>query len=210
MDVEIPLQKLAVADKLNISIDELSTYMFVITTFERCVKLRQLQYATANDEELEAASALSHELSVVLGIRWQRLVVDEGHDLAVQVVIIFIFEYFKYLILQSEVSAATAALAAEFICEISAEKRWCMSGTPTTGTESITAFTQLQRLLVFLRHKDYGIDGEESVARWTQEIVKPLLNSNQTSFAKLVSLLDGLLIQHVKVLLSISQCLIFI
>lgn len=199
VDIEIPLQKLAVMDKINISIDVLSSYVIVVTTFERCVLLHRLQQhssldldnddfdSTTQNIPIQKASS-NHEVNIILGIRWQRLVVDEGHDLAASVST----EQFHDL-MRHQVSAA-----ADFICEISAEKRWCMSGTPTTGTESITAFTQLQRLLCFLRHKYFGVDGNEARKRWSDEIVKPILNNDLKAFENLVSILDGLLIRHIK------------
>ena len=78
--------------------------------------------------------------SPLLELRWLRLVVDEGHALG----------------------AHSASLgAADFISEIAAERRWVLSGTPTTGDQQADdvvsdSLQQIQRLLSFLRHPRYG------------------------------------------------------
>jgi SNF2-related domain len=79
-------------------------------------------------------------LTSLVSVRWLRLIVDEGHELGTH-------------------EAANGVT--RFIHEIAAERRWVMSGTPTTGNEDDQDFTaraldQLQRLLVFLRHPVYG------------------------------------------------------
>ena len=60
-----------------------------------------------------------------------------------------------------------------FVRDIAAERRWVMSGTPTTGTSSSIALDQIQRLLTFLRHPEYGLN--EGKARWERLIAKPFL-----------------------------------
>jgi len=39
-----------------------------------------------------------------------------------------------------------------------------MSGTPTIGNDDAAALTQMQRLLSFLRHPEYGL--EDGKRRW--------------------------------------------
>ena len=48
--------------------------------------------------------------------------------------------------------AVPQSLIAQFISLIAAERRWVMSGTPTTGANSRMALQQLHRILSFLRH----------------------------------------------------------
>jgi len=78
--------------------------------------------------------------SSLLSMRFLRLVVDEGHALGTH-----------------ETSNAVTYM----INQIAAERRWVLSGTPTTGDESslhynATSLDQIQHLLAFLRHPTYG------------------------------------------------------
>ncbi|KAG7355411.1 SNF2 family helicase [Nitzschia inconspicua] len=156
---------------------ELSQYHIVITCFSRCEaeynRLVDSGHLTEPDDESQntgfansnrksqrlqrskwqssarkrlrpgAATAVQGSdsaLTSLVRIRWLRLVVDEGHELGIH-------------------EARNGVT--RFIHEIAAERRWVMSGTPTTGNEDDQDFAartldQLQRLFVFLRHPIYG------------------------------------------------------
>ena len=81
--------------------------------------------------------------------------------------------------------------SAAFISAIAAERRWVMSGTPTTGADDdlrsqqvskllAGGLAQIQRLLRFLRHPRYGVITE-------REIVPP---SRREKLAQVVGLLE--------------------
>lgn len=113
----------------------LSKYFIVVTTFSRCEQefRRLTQKRRLSEVEIGRDSPL-------LQLRWLRLVVDEGHELGMH---------------------GAGNRVTRFINEVAAERRWCMSGTPTTGDEDSKGFSQraldqLQRLLFFLRHPTYG------------------------------------------------------
>jgi SNF2-related domain len=136
---------------------ELSQYMIVITSFSRCEReARRLASASTlttgkrkrhGDEDddifhLESGGGnLNFGLcSSLLQMRWLRVCVDEGHELGTH---------------------EGGNGMARFIHQIAAERRWVLSGTPTTGDEDDISYTakaldQLQRLFFFLRHPTYG------------------------------------------------------
>jgi|TARA_B110000091_G_scaffold203697_1_gene237466 hypothetical protein len=70
VDVEAPLPKLRMNEDKKTGL-ELSQYLVVITTFERCAQLYAVQTH-------RGSSFMQLEL---MKIRWLRLVVDEGHEL---------------------------------------------------------------------------------------------------------------------------------
>ena len=140
---------------------ELSQYLVVLTTFSRCQaefetevefgRLEGLDLGGKNNSGQtrrggrkrryrDAVDSEKHMRSSLLQMRWLRLVVDEGHELGTH-------------------PAGNAVT--RFINEIAAERRWVLSGTPTTGDEDgpdfcASALDQIQRLLFFLRHPKYG------------------------------------------------------
>jgi hypothetical protein len=129
----------------------LMRHMIVVVTFTRCeqeyekeVKAGRMQNIsnTHNNKRRRATSMSSSygEPSPLLQLRWFRLVVDEGHELGTH---------------------EAGSGVTRFVNELAAERRWVLSGTPSTGDEDSEDFTsngldQLQRLLLFLRHPLYG------------------------------------------------------
>jgi len=151
---------------------QLSQYMIVVTTFDSCrdyygVELRLGRLDHVETESQNPSSRTSQRVSrkrthsqrdttsipvnPFLSMRWLRLVVDEGHELGTH---------------------EASSPATRFINMIAAERRWVMSGTPTTGDEddstfSASALDQIQRLLQFLRHPKYGALQEPSATAGT-------------------------------------------
>jgi len=126
---------------------DLSKYLMVVTAFSRCEREYQRESLrhTGKRKEIDghvgkASAAASSQSSSLLLMRWLRIVVDEGHELG---------------------AYEGGSDLTRFIHQLAAERRWVLSGTPTTGDEDDTQFSakaldQLQRLLLFLRHPVYG------------------------------------------------------
>jgi hypothetical protein len=129
VDVEAPLSQLKVDTQTPmVSAQYLSHYLIVVTTFERCaaeVKQR-MEHGNQNAERTSNVPLLQ--------MRWLRLIVDEGHEIGKSDADVF------------------AMRVTKFISQIAAERRWVMSGTPTTGANSKLALGQLYRIFQFLRH----------------------------------------------------------
>ena len=138
-----------------------------------------------------------------LRIRWLRLVVDEGHEMTTEIngknsktstgtasggrrkkrsstgySQRFKSETAVNDTLSNNYNSVFEEPSTQFIAHIAAERRWIMSGTPTVGSQSRQALTQLQRLLCFLRHPVYGA-GKEGMKQWKQDIVDPFLGREQ-------------------------------
>eukprot|EP01035_Chromulina_nebulosa_P017760 gene17760-23360_t len=204
VDVEAPLPKVIVWSSMNSSAEILSNYLFVITTFERCAGLEYVRKQLCNDDVEEefcqykssVPNSNLDALNTFLGIRWLRLVIDEGHELSAR----------KHTTgspsKQSYSASANFVAATDLICDIAAERRWVMTGTPTTGTNSQIALTQLQKLLKFLRHDRFGIDdnktNKSAVKKWYDIIMRPLLIQNEFSWNELLNLLKSTLVRHTK------------
>jgi hypothetical protein len=118
----------------------------------------------------------------------------------------------------------------KFINQMGAERRWVMSGTPTTGDEDSPTFTakgldQLQRLLLFLRHETYGttadqFDGKDrsswsltvregnkwtAKSAWDKHVKKPFLNKQESGRDEFYRVLDEVMIMHKKEDLSLPK-----
>jgi len=186
---------------------ELSKYLIVITTFSRCKVEYQREVASGRISHSrkrprsQAVESDSKSNSSLLQLRWLRMVVDEGHELGTH-----------------KVGNGTT----RFIHLIAAERRWVLSGTPTTGDEDDVQYTasaldQLQRLLMFLRHPIYGViaaemnlktnytvqpenDQNESIAKtaWVERIKEPFQKRQMRGRNELMRVLREIMIMHRK------------
>lgn len=202
VDVEAPLSKLLVRASVPIETERvLSSYLIVVTTLERC----SLEHQALDKTGRSAGSAInvsgnkkqknnngssgsrnvlmsSAEESPLLKIRWLRLIIDEGHEIGR---------------LRNDPSVTRAfADAAELITHIAAERRWIMSGTPTTGAHSDVGLHQLFRLLSFLRHPHYTVLNNEK--DWNRSIIEPCLLQDPAAWAEVEALLRQLMVRHTK------------
>lgn len=151
INIQTPLSKLNIdsTTKSIGSIQFLSHYLIVITTFERCEQEIKLKQENGNEN-----STSSNNISL-LQMRWLRLLVDEGHELG-----------------KVDNNIQTKRIR-KFISQIAAERRWVMSGTPTTGAKTELALQQLYNIFQFLRHP-YIISTSNNSNNDTK-----LLNNNQ-------------------------------
>ncbi|CAB9506280.1 SNF2 family N-terminal domain [Seminavis robusta] len=152
-DTQMPLGGVQRSNPLPLSW-ELSKYLIVVTTFSRCEQEFHKEVLGGRMESVSSVqggkrkrshlavdgTSADYSLSTLLQMRWLRIVVDEGHELGTH---------------------EGGNGLTQFIHQIAAERRWVLSGTPTTGDEDDAQFTskaldQLQRLLLFLRHPIYG------------------------------------------------------
>lgn len=195
--------------------DVISGYLVVLVPFSRCKSAYDLEckvgrfcgsQSSSKSERPSKRQRQSHfrETAIdtkrpavcsLLQIRWLRLIVDEGHELG----------------------GSNAPLElTTFIHEIAAERRWVLSGTPTTGDRDSPSYTtnaleQLQRLLCFLRHPIYGTipksqlasseaSGDDlALARWGTEIQQPFASNRDISARnKLLRLLKEIMVMHRK------------
>ena len=127
----------------------LMSHMVVVVPFSRIqdqFRTRKRRRYDGNDHgggggDNDVVEMESFKNSPLLQLRWFRLVCDEGHELG---------------------ASPTGSEVTQFINLIASERRWVLSGTPTTGDEDKKKFTELgllqfQRLLLFLRHPQFGI-----------------------------------------------------
>ena len=125
--------------------------------------------------------------------------VDEGHELVGG---------------DGDLEQATSS----FIAELFAERRWVVSGTPTTGDVDDPAIVrshlyQLQKLLKWLRHPRYGLDAdprldtredaaddsERRKALFESEVMAPFCDQqSERARETLVSLLKTVTVRHRK------------
>ena len=120
----------------------LMSHMIVVVPFSRIQdQFRTRKRRRYGDDDDDVIELNSFKNSPLLQLRWFRLVCDEGHELG---------------------ACRVGKEVTDFINLIASERRWVLSGTPTTGDEDSLEYTalgllQLQRLLLFLRHPKYGI-----------------------------------------------------
>lgn len=138
VDVEVPLPQLKVDAMTPMpSAQFLSHYLIVVTTFERCAAEVKHRMSQGNQVALSAGQV------PLLQMRFLRLIVDEGHEIGKSDTDVF------------------ATRVTKFISQIAAERRWVMSGTPTTGANSKLALGQLYRIFQFLRHPRIAATGNK-------------------------------------------------
>ena len=223
-DATVPLTGRVRLDHEMPKAPALTGYLIVVTTFHRCqreyrlerramrLKLQNTSHSSGSSNnsrkrprrglstsfDAVGPSALS-PVSQLLQLRWLRLIVDEGHELG-------------------GYRANTRPLTA-FLHEIAAERRWVLSGTPTTGDQDSSDYTescldQLQRLLCFLRHPTYGSvpnrqDAssrdtnleqlqETALQEWDRSIKQPFLERCPLGREKLVQVLKDIMVLHQK------------
>lgn len=178
------------------SLFELVNYLMVVVPFSRIEQQYYLRKRKRNEDVDDNSSPL-------LQIRWFRIVVDEGHELG-----------------QNEAGNDITS----FINLLAAERRWVMSGTPTTGDEDSKEFndiglTQLQRLLLFLRHEEYGTIKDETLEKqssgdgrrsgrnqgkakakseWDKFVQIPFLNEEDAGREELFRVLKAVMVMHKK------------
>ena len=179
---------------------ELSKFLIVLTTFSRC----QSEYQrTSTGQKRSRDDRSPSATSPLLQMRWLRVVVDEGHELGTH---------------------EAGNSVTHFINQVAAERRWVLSGTPTTGNEddknyNVKALDQLQRLLYFLRHPTYGTSEFSSAKRskndldeddlqqrrknhaksaWAKAVKDPFLKKRVTGRMELLRVLKEIMVLHRK------------
>jgi SNF2 family DNA or RNA helicase len=195
--------------KMMAPASHLMRHMIVVVTFSRCQqeyekeltagRMQTIGNAHTNKRRREALMSPSYGApSPLLQLRWFRLIVDEGHELGTH-----------------EVGRGVTRL----INELAAERRWVLSGTPTTGDEDSEDFTsngldQLQRLLLFLRHPLYGTvpspaghqgsgilsksNQDQAREEWTDRVKVPFLRKNENGRTELFRVLSEVMVMHRK------------
>ena len=182
VDIKPPVSKINLADSSVLRDPyELAQYLIVVTTLERCAaefrksnSLSDVRRGYFKFGQDTIQKSLQH-------VRWLRLIVDEGHELG-------------------QATSKMGLAAVHYINELAAERRWVMSGTPTTGHSSREGLLQVQRLLSFLRHPRWGVDSEREQAMylWQSEMMIPFICRNDAAKAALVELLRSFVIRHRK------------
>ncbi|PHJ18946.1 swi2 snf2-containing protein [Cystoisospora suis] len=125
---------------------------------------------------------LCRRRSALLSIHWQRLVVDEGHALS-----------------------RTTAQYVQLCRMIVADKRWVMTGTPTSRRSLRHSLSDLTSLLEFLQHPvaDHyphaGTMGSAVISHLKASVCRPLVDHGEIScLFKLALLLSTCLVRHTK------------
>lgn len=104
----------------------------------------------------------------ILRVFWQRVIMDEGHQLGASL-------------------ALTAKLSVA--CALRAHARWLMTGTPTPTTLKGAGTAHLQPLLGFLRQAPYGMNA----GLWTTAVQRPLDGKNRSAQMEAVARLGDVL-----------------
>lgn len=102
-------------------------------------------------------------------IHWQRLVFDEGHALG----------------------KSSCTNQVSMALDIEAERRWCITGTPTPDTTAEAAIKHIEHLLKFVR-------AHHILRDWRTRIQRPFLAKDPKGFGLLGSILADVMIRHTK------------
>lgn len=189
----------------------LADYLIVVVPFLRIKQEYASEVSRKREREYgrkDDASAISTSSSPLLLLRWFRIVVDEGHELG---------------------QTPAGNDVTKLVNQMGAERRWVMSGTPTTGNSDSHDFTskgldQLQRLLLFLRHERYGTlpgsidlnygniddnrgNGHKQQAKSDREkcVKNPFLKKQDDGRKELYGVLDEIMVMHKKEDLSLPK-----
>eukprot|EP01039_Chlorochromonas_danica_P006985 gene6985-7727_t len=192
VDVEAPISRLQINPNNVIDcIEKVSNYVLVVTTIERCAmesKTCGLHEEDCNWQDITATS------SALLQLRWLRLIVDEGHELTLEKP-----SKSSRAVHTEDKLNKTLYFASRFITMIAAERRWIMSGTPTTGASAESGLQKLFVLLSFLRHPDFGMaSGSNAIASWKKNILEPCLRQDKVAWDKVAQIINKIMIRHIK------------
>lgn len=115
-----------------------------------------------------------NNISVLLQIRWRRLVVDEGHTMA-----------------KGVTNSGT-----ELARIITADHRWLLTGTPLPSASVEKALRQLYEFLRFLRYEPFIGDCGEQI--WRQLVSGPIKRGEECGYRLLLQTLSHVMIRHTK------------
>jgi len=166
----------------------LASFQIVITSNSRFMyewkngsfqdELRRMSEESPGEDNVEFAYFNSLDRSdsacPLLKIHWLRLVVDEGHSMG-----------------RTQQNSSV-----QFASWISAERRWCMTGTPTK-LNGASAINEVLSLMRFLQH-DFFTSRCEGDTHWKKYVVKLWKEGNLSGFHRLRSLLRVLMKRHTK------------
>eukprot|EP01026_Neomeris_dumetosa_P074932 TRINITY_DN7848_c0_g1_i2.p1 TRINITY_DN7848_c0_g1~~TRINITY_DN7848_c0_g1_i2.p1 ORF type:complete len:611 (-),score=61.69 TRINITY_DN7848_c0_g1_i2:538-2370(-) len=129
--------------------------------------------ALSRDHQKRNQTNRGKQASPLLNVHWFRIILDEGHTLGCSVV-------------------ATGKL--EMACQLKAERRWVMTGTPAPNV-SASDVVHLQPLLAFLKHEPYGQGG---LGVFNRAIVKPFSQRSPQARSILLKVLQQTMIRTSK------------
>lgn len=179
------------------SVFDLVNYLMIVVPFSRIKEQYYLRKRRRKEDVVDLTEDDNgSESSPLLHLRWFRIVVDEGHELG-----------------ENEAGNDITA----YVNVMAAERRWVMSGTPTSGDEDSIEFnsvglTQLQRLLLFLRHEQYGTaknqvlenssgrrhNNAKAKSEWDTVVKIPFLQKQHAGREELFRVLKEVMVLHKK------------
>ena len=211
VDLVPPLSKYEIKNRTTHDLFHLSTYLIVITTFERCSR----EYKIC-EQSVVSGTPIS------LTIRWLRLIIDEGHELLKSNRTLSLSPNFEDNLKRNLSSLSTNGVKPSnntnsnasinnkisdiskdlisyssdnlqlFLSQIVAERRWVMTGTPISS-KSEAVFDELFKLLSFCKYK-------ESKQDWEKKFKKSCLNlSDSIAWKRMEDLIKNTFVRHKKV-----------